>query len=68
MYGARSTYVAMIWVLLAQVHLQRWEYCHNTGSDADPAHLLRSANVATSASDHFGVRYLHSPRVLHVFA
>lgn len=65
MYGADSPAVAQTLYLLAMLHLQRWEYCHSTGSGADPAHLLRSANMATSASDSMNVRSCTGPGLLH---
>lgn len=62
LYGPVHSYVARALYLLAALHLQRWEYCHSLGEEADPAYLLRSANMATSASRYWAVRALHRPQ------
>ena len=47
--------VARTLELLAALQLQRWEYCHRLGLDADPAHLLRAVNMAEPASRAWAV-------------
>ena len=63
--GPRSPVVFKAFFLLAALHLQEWEFGHNLGRDTDPAHLLRSANMATSALRFCSVRPAESPTVLH---
>ena len=63
LYGPKSQVVARTLCLLAALHLQKWDYCRGSDSTAEPAHLLRSVNMATSAAQIYSVRSLRRPGV-----
>lgn len=64
-HGPKSHAVARTLCLLAGLHLQRWELCRCGGSDAGPAHLLRSVNMATSAAQMYTASFLDRTQALH---